>query len=84
MDKILKMFFSRTTGPISTKLGTKHPWGKLIQVCSNEGQPLLQGEIKIKHQKYTDKELGPRTTGDQKSLPGELKSKIKNAKYGTC
>ena len=51
----LKMFFSRTTGPISTKLCTKHPWGKLIQVCSNEGQPLLQGEIKIKHQKYTDK-----------------------------
>ena len=61
MDKILKMFISRTTGPISIKLGTKHPWGKLIQVCSNEGQPLLQGEIKIKHQKYTDKELGPRT-----------------------
>ena len=25
-------FFSRTTGPISTKLGTKHPWVKRIQV----------------------------------------------------
>ena len=24
--KILKIFFSRTTRPISTKLGTKHPW----------------------------------------------------------
>ena len=26
---------SRTTGPISTKLGTKHPWAKGIKVCSN-------------------------------------------------
>jgi hypothetical protein len=29
-------FFSRTTGPILTKLGTNHPWGEGIQVCSNE------------------------------------------------
>ena len=29
-------FFSRTTGPISTKLATVHPWVKGIQVCSNE------------------------------------------------
>ena len=28
--------FSRTTEPISTKLGTKHPWVKGIQVSSNE------------------------------------------------
>ena len=28
---------SRTTWPISTKLGTKHPWVKGTQVCSNEG-----------------------------------------------
>ena len=33
----LKLFFSRTTELISTKLGTKHPWMKGIQVCSNEG-----------------------------------------------
>ena len=33
----LKIFFSRTTEPISTKLGTKHPWMKGIQICSNEG-----------------------------------------------
>ena len=32
----LKIFFSRTTGPILTQLGTKHPWVKGIQVCSNE------------------------------------------------
>ena len=33
----LKIFFFRTSGSISTKLGTKHPWGvKEIQVCSNQ------------------------------------------------
>ena len=31
-----KIFFTRTTGPISTKHGTKHPWAKGIQVYSNE------------------------------------------------
>jgi hypothetical protein len=30
-------FFSRNTQPISTGLGTDHPWGKGFQVCSNEG-----------------------------------------------
>ena len=30
-------FFSRTTGPNLTKLGTNQPWVKGIQVCSNEG-----------------------------------------------
>jgi hypothetical protein len=29
--------FSRTTGPILTRLGTNHFWGEGIQVCSNEG-----------------------------------------------
>jgi hypothetical protein len=28
--------FSRTTGPILTRLGTNHPWVKGIQVCSKE------------------------------------------------
>ena len=28
IDEILKIFFSRTTGPISTKLGTKYAWVK--------------------------------------------------------
>ena len=37
IDEILKkMFFSRTTRPISTKLSTKYPWVMGIQVCSNE------------------------------------------------
>ena len=35
--QLLKIFFSRTTGPILTKLGTKYPWVKEIHVCSNEG-----------------------------------------------
>ena len=33
----LKISFSRTTWPISTKLVTMHPWVKGIQVCLNEG-----------------------------------------------
>jgi hypothetical protein len=33
----LKIFFSRTTGPILTRLGTNHPWVKGIQVCSKKG-----------------------------------------------
>ena len=33
----LKIFFSRSTEPISTKLSTMHLWVKGIQVCSNEG-----------------------------------------------
>ena len=37
-----KIFFSRSTEPISTKLGTKHYWVKGIQVCSNEGPCLFQ------------------------------------------
>ena len=31
------IIFSRTTGPIFTKLGTKLPWVTRIQVCSNKG-----------------------------------------------
>jgi hypothetical protein len=33
----LKIFFSRTTGPILTGLGTHHPWRKRIQVSLKEG-----------------------------------------------
>ena len=38
-----KIFFSRTTGPISTKFGTELPWVKGIQVCSNEVPRPFQG-----------------------------------------
>jgi hypothetical protein len=30
--KYLKIFFFRTTGPISTRLGTNHSWGEGIEV----------------------------------------------------
>ena len=40
--------FSRTPGPISTNLGTNHPWLKGIQVCSNKGPALLLEEIMMK------------------------------------
>jgi hypothetical protein len=33
----LKIFFSRFTGPILTRLGTHHPWRERIQVSLNEG-----------------------------------------------
>jgi hypothetical protein len=32
--------FSRTTGPILTRLDTNHPWVKEIQVCTKEGDSL--------------------------------------------
>jgi hypothetical protein len=34
-EKYLKIFFSRTSGPISIKLGTNYPCIKGIQFCSN-------------------------------------------------
>jgi len=33
----LNDFFSKTTRPISTKLGRKHAWEMGIQNCSNKG-----------------------------------------------
>ena len=40
-----KTFFSTTTGPISNKIGSKYPWVKGVQVCSNELSVLVPGEI---------------------------------------
>ena len=41
----LKIFISRTARPISTKLGTKHPWVMGIQFYSNEGpRPFPRGD----------------------------------------
>ena len=41
----LKIFFSRTTGPILTRLDTNHPWVKGILNCSNKGPgPLQRGD----------------------------------------
>jgi hypothetical protein len=42
----LKIFFSRTIGPILTRLGTNHHWGDLgIKFVQTKGIALLQGEI---------------------------------------
>jgi hypothetical protein len=39
---IEKKMFSRTSRPISIKLGTNHPWKKGIQNSTNKGPGLLQ------------------------------------------
>jgi hypothetical protein len=40
-----KIFFSRTSGPISIKLGTNHPWVKEILYNINKGPgPLQRGD----------------------------------------
>jgi hypothetical protein len=43
----LRIFFSRTIGPILTRLGTNHPWREEIKVCL-KGIALLQGEMMAK------------------------------------
>ena len=40
IDDLKKIFLSRTTGPISAKLGTNHPWVKGVLEYSKE-EPLL-------------------------------------------
>jgi hypothetical protein len=58
--------FFRTTGPILIKLGSNHPWGKGIQVCSNEGNcPSSRGDdskrVKI-HWNFFFKKSSPEPT----------------------
>ena len=44
-DKLFIFLSSKTTRPISTKLGTKHYWLKGIQDCSSEGpRPFPKGD----------------------------------------
>ena len=51
----LKIFFTKTTGPISTKIGRHHPQLKRSQVYSNERPCYFPGEILTKKGKYIDK-----------------------------
>jgi hypothetical protein len=44
-----KIFFSRTSRPISTKLGINHPWVKGILNCPNKGPGPLQREYNLKN-----------------------------------
>jgi hypothetical protein len=41
----LKIFFSRTTGPILTRLITIHPWENGFKFIQMKGEALLQEEI---------------------------------------
>jgi len=43
-----KIFFSRTSRPISAKLGKKHAWKMGIQICSNKGAGPFWGPIRAK------------------------------------
>ena len=56
------IFFSRTLGPISIKLGTKQG----IQVCSNEGPVLFQGETitKLNHLAYLNQSSHKKFLGE--------------------
>jgi len=45
---MLKKNFSRTTRPISTKLGRKDAWGIRIHICSNKGAGPFWGLIRGK------------------------------------
>ena len=56
--QILKIFFSRTTGPISFKPGSKHPWVKEIKVYSNKGPgPFASADNFIRNSKNALKKL---------------------------
>jgi hypothetical protein len=46
-----KIFFSRTSRPISIKRGINHPWVKGILNCSNKGLGPLQREGNLKNAK---------------------------------
>jgi hypothetical protein len=49
----LKIFFSRPTGPILTKLGINYRLGEGIEVCSNEGDFASPREDNSKRVKNT-------------------------------
>jgi hypothetical protein len=41
----LKIFFTRTTGPILTRLGTNRPWMKGLKFVQRKRIALFQGEV---------------------------------------
>jgi hypothetical protein len=47
-------FFSTTTGPILSGLGTNHPWGRGFRIVQMKGNVLDEGEIIAKVEKYTE------------------------------
>ena len=45
LSQVYKNCFFRTIRPISTKLGTKHPWVKRIQVSTNKDLSIMKKEM---------------------------------------
>ena len=71
--------FSRTTGPISTKLGTMHPWVKGTQVHSNEGLcPFPRGDnYEIAKIHWQNLKIFSRTTGPISTKPDTVHPWVK-------
>jgi hypothetical protein len=57
MGLLFKIFFSRTSGPISIKLDINHPWGEGILNCSNKWPGPLQRGDNLKNGVGTFKNL---------------------------
>ena len=73
--RMKRIFFSRTTGPISTKLGTMPLW-----VEGNEGPHLFQGEVITKLRRYTEeikRIFFSRTTGPISTKLGTMPPWVK-------
>jgi hypothetical protein len=50
----LKIFFSRTTGPILTRLRINRPWGRGFKFLQMKRITLLEGEVIAKELKLTE------------------------------
>ena len=79
----LSDFFSRTTGLILAKIGTKHSWVKGIQVCSNEGMfPFPRGDQNSKIVKIHKRNLKMyRTTRPTFSKLGTMHPWVKGIQF---
>ena len=78
--QILKIFFSRTTGLISAKLGTMHPLVKGTQICSNEGpHPFPRGDnYEIAKIHWRNKNIFfSKTTGPISTRPATVHPRVK-------
>jgi hypothetical protein len=75
------MLFSRTSKPISIKLGANYPWVKGIQACSNKGPGPLQRGDNYKNVKmgWGHLKIFSRTTGAEKlRFIGKLPDTVQN------
>ena len=80
--ELIKILFSRTTGSISTELGTKYLWVKGIQICSNEGPRPSQrgGNWKNKNNLRSLNVFFSRTTALISTKPGTAHPWVKGIK----